>query len=140
MSALLLFTVPRSLFAPCMESFKRKLLNLKVCRLKSVVTSISLNPCVSPNLKKNTKWYFQGGMLWKCLAQKHLLRCGSRVHIQPLSLSFLSVFQSRDKMWQSIKPLWGFYTIHAALLSYLGGILLAIEQGINYEYTDMGKV
>lgn len=27
-------------------------LNLKVCRLKSVVTSISLNPCVSTNLKK----------------------------------------------------------------------------------------
>lgn len=52
----LVFTVPTFLFAPfmaCTESSKHKLfLNLKVCRLKSVVTSISLNPCVSTNLKK----------------------------------------------------------------------------------------
>lgn len=54
----LVFAVPTFLLAPhvaCTESSKHKLvlfLNLKVCRLKSVVTSISLNPCVSTNLKK----------------------------------------------------------------------------------------
>ena len=76
----------------------------KFCRLKSVVTSISLNPRVATNLKKkkekkkkkkNTKWYFQGRALWKCLAQKHLLRYRSRVHIHPLSLLPLSV----SKLW-----------------------------------------
>lgn len=54
----LVFVVPIFLFAlymACMESSKHKLvlfLNLKVFLLKSVVTPISLNPCVSTNLKK----------------------------------------------------------------------------------------
>lgn len=54
------FAVPAFLFAPYtadVESSKHKLVLFffyisKFCRLKSVVTSISLNPCVATNLER----------------------------------------------------------------------------------------
>ena len=139
------FAVPAFLFAPytaAAESSKHKLVHFffsfyisKFCRLKSVVTSISLNPRVATNLKKKKrkkkrekkyKMIFSRQSALKMFSTETPFKVQeSSAYSPPLSPSS-QCFKVVIRCDSLSKPQWGFYTIRAAVPSYLGGILLAI--------------
>ena len=107
----------------------------KFCRLKSVVTSISLNPRVATNLKKKKrkkkrekkyKMIFSRQSALKMFSTETPFKVQeSSAYSPPLSPSS-QCFKVVIRCDSLSKPQWGFYTIRAAVPSYLGGILLAM--------------